>query len=126
MKHMAGNMLSRWTDFLTTDGEKKNRNRDGEFIDEFKNHEELLAFWEEGWKCLFDAVETLNIDDLNKTVYIRNEPHSVIEALNRQLSHYAYHTGQIVFLAKLIKSNNWKTLSIPKGKSGDFNKSKKM
>ena len=126
MKHIAGNMISRWTDFFTSDGEKQNRNRDSEFIDEFKTHEELMKFWERGWKCLFDAISPLTTEDLTKTVYIRREPHSVIEALNRQLSHYAYHTGQIVFLAKLMRSKEWKTLSIPKAMSGEFNKSKNM
>lgn len=124
MKHMAGNMISRWTDFLISDGEKENRNRDGEFIDIFKSHKELVAYWERGWKCLFDAVTRLAEDDLTKTVIIRKEPHTVIEALNRQLSHYAYHTGQIIFLAKMIKSKDWVSLSVPKNKSGDFNLSK--
>jgi hypothetical protein len=120
MKHMAGNMLSRFTDFLTSDGEKPNRNRDGEFIDSFNSRHDLLAFWNKGWKCVFDAVGNLSDEDLKKTVYIRNEPHSVIRAINRQLTHYAYHCGQIVFLAKLILDKNWKTLSIPRGESSKY------
>jgi len=124
MKHMAGNMISRWTDFLTSDGEKPNRNRDREFIDVFKTNDELISYWEKGWKCLFGTISNLKQDDLLKTVYIRSEPHKVIEAVNRQLSHYAYHTGQIVFLAKLIKFSAWKTLSIPGSRPEEFNKLK--
>lgn len=126
MKHIAGNMISRWTDFLTSDGEKSNRNRDSEFADEFKSHAELIEFWEKGWKCLFDAITPLTPDDLTKTVLIRKESHTVIDALNRQLSHYAYHIGQIIFLAKLIKSGEWKSLSIPRNRSQDYNKTKGM
>jgi hypothetical protein len=122
LKHMAGNMRSRWTDFLSSDGEKPDRNRDSEFIIErSESKTEILLKWENGWDCVFDAIESLGPDDLNKTVYIRNEPHSVIQAINRQLSHYAYHVGQIVFLAKHFKTINWRSLSIPKGKSDQFN-----
>ena len=120
MKHLAGNMLSRFTDFLTTDGEKPDRNRDGEFEDDFTSREDLTNFWYKGWTCAFDSIKNLREDDLLKIVYIRNEPHTVIRALQRQLVHYAYHCGQIVFLAKQIKSTDFKTLSIPKGKSGTF------
>jgi hypothetical protein len=120
MKHLAGNMLSRFTDFLTTDGEKPNRNRDDEFIDDLKSREELMKFWNKGWSCLFTAMEELKEDDLMKTVYIRNESHTVLRAIQRQLTHYAYHCGQIVFLTKEIKSTDFKTLSIARGKSGEF------
>ena len=121
MKHLAGNMLSRFTDFLTTDGEKPGRNRDNEFIDDFTSLEQLMNYWNEGWTCLFKALDELKEDDLLKTVYIRNEPHTVIRAMQRQLSHYAYHCGQIVFLAKQIKSKDFKTLSIARGKSNEYN-----
>ncbi len=119
MKHLAGNMLSRFTDFLTTDGEKPDRNRDGEFVDDFTSREQLMKTWNNGWSCLFDALDELNESDLLKTIYIRNEPHTVLRALQRQLSHYAYHCGQLVFLAKQIKSTDFKTLSIARGKSND-------
>ena len=101
MKHMAGNMLSRFTDFLTSDGEKPDRNRDGEFMDDFTSREPLMLYWNKGWACVFDALDQLKEEDLLKTIYIRNEAHTVIRALQRQLAHYAYHSGQIVFLAKL-------------------------
>ncbi len=120
MKHLSGNMLSRFTDFLTSDGEKPNRNRDGEFIDDFTSREQLMDFWNKGWNCLFEAIDELKEEDLLKTVYIRNEPHTVVRAIHRQLTHYAYHCGQIVFLAKQIKSVNFKTLSIARGKSSEF------
>jgi len=120
MKHIAGNMLSRFTDFLTTDGEKPNRNRDNEFIDDFKSRNELMNSWNKGWACLYKALEELKEDDLLKIIYIRNEPHTVLRALQRQLAHYAYHCGQIVFLAKQIKSTDFKTLSIARGKSDEF------
>ena len=123
VRHMAGNMLSRWTDFLTTDGEKPWRNRDSEFDDPNWNKEELVAQWEKGWAALFNATEPLNADDLEKIVYIRNEGHTAMEAINRQIAHYAYHVGQIVFLAKAITSE-WETLSIAQNKSSDFNKNK--
>jgi hypothetical protein len=123
-QHMSGNMLSRWTDFLHSDGEKEWRNRDAEFEPEIKTREELMASWEGGWKCLFDALETIREDNLEKTVYIRNEAHTVTEALNRQLAHYAYHVGQIVFLSKMLAKGNWKSLSIPKNKSSEFTREK--
>jgi len=121
MKHMAGNMFSRWTDFLTSDGEKPNRNRDLEFVIESKNREELLAYWESGWQCLFGAVDPLQLEDFEKVITIRGQKHSIVQALNRQLTHYAYHIGQIVFLAKHFRSSEWKSLSIPKNKSAAFN-----
>jgi len=123
MKHMAGNMISRWTDFLTSDGEKPDRHRDQEFIIDPANtsREELLAYWERGWKCVFDAVEPLTPEDFTKNVYIRGEAHTIIQAIQRQVGHYANHAGQIVFLAKHWKSKDWKTLSVPRGKSEEFN-----
>jgi len=123
MKHMAGNMLSRFTDFLTTDGEKPDRNRDGEFVDDFTSHTELISYWNKGWNCLFDSLDALTEDDLTKTVFIRNEPHTVLRALHRQVTHYAYHSGQIVFLCKQIKSTAFKSLSIPRGQSDLFKNS---
>ena len=115
-------MLSRWTDFLTSDGEKEWRNRDDEFVDTIENKEELLEIWEKGWECLFSAVALLTSEDLQKIIYIRKEAHTVTDALNRQLTHYAYHIGQIVYVAKMIRSGHWKSLSIPKGKSNSYNK----
>jgi len=122
IKHMAGNMLSRWTDFLTTDGEKPERDRDMEF-EMLPNtmKADLLAYWERGWKCVFDAVEPLRPDDLMRTVRIRGQDHTVIQAINRQLAHYAYHVGQIVFLAKHFKSSEWQSLSVPRNTSAEFN-----
>lgn len=120
----GGNMISRWTDFLTTDGEKENRNRDLEFEQGDINMHELINYWLHGWQVFMNTLQSLNPDDLQKTIYIRKEPHSVMEAINRQLAHYSYHTGQIVFLAKHIKNADWKNLSIPKGKSQDFNNEK--
>jgi len=123
MKHMAGNMLSRWTDFLTTDGEKPDRNRDMEFVIEPKaGKEDVLAYWEKGWQRVFDTVESLSSADLGKQVMIRGKEHTVIQAINRQLMHYSYHIGQIVFLAKHFRSSEWKSLSIPRNKSLEFNK----
>ena len=119
--HMHGNMLSRWTDFFTSDGEKEWRNRDAEFETILFSKEELLNKWEQGWKCLLDVIENLEETDLNKTIYIRKEPHHVIEAINRQIAHYSYHVGQIVYIAKEIKKENFKSLSIPKNKSVEFN-----
>ena len=123
MKHMAGNMVSRWTDFLATDGEKPERNRDQEFIiDPARTpREELLAYWERAWKCVFDAIEPITEEDFRKTVFIRGEAYSVMQAVNRQIAHYAHHAGQIVFLAKHWKGHDWKTLSVPRGKSEEFN-----
>lgn len=121
VKHVAGNLNSRWRNFLTSDGEKPDRNRDTEFelIDD--SRETLMQFWESGWQTLFDNVEPLNAEDFSKTITIRGEPHSIVEAMNRQLTHYAYHVGQIVLLAKHFRSANWKTLSVPKNKSAEFN-----
>jgi len=121
---MAGNMLSRWTAFLTTDGEKESRNRDTEFESIITTRQELLAKWNEGWDCLFNALNSITEADLEKTIYIRNEPHSVVDAINRQLSHYPYHVGQIVFIGKMLAGADWNSLSIPKGKSDDFNAEK--
>jgi len=123
-KHMWGNMLSRWTDFLTTDGEKPWRQRDAEFDNDFNNREALLQKWEEGWKCLFDALGSITDEDLERIVYIRNEGHTVLEAINRQIAHYSYHVGQIVYLAKMLKNDAWKSLSIPRNKSKDYNADK--
>lgn len=118
VKHMAGNMRSRWTDFLNSDGEKPDRKRDLEFEIEVRDSKEsLLKRWEIGWRCLFDALTPLKPEDLGKTVLIRGEPHSVIQAINRQLSHYAYHVGQIVFLAKHFVGARWQSLSVPRRKS---------
>ncbi len=130
IQHLSGNMLSRFTDFLTTDGEKEWRNRDGEFEiasrvqnTETRNEVELLkAEWEKGWACLFKAIEPLTEEDLSKTIYIRNEGHTSAEALQRQLTHYAYHIGQVVYIGKMLLNENWKSLSIPRNKSADFNK----
>ena len=124
VKHMVGNMLSRWTNFLNEDGEKAWRHRDDEFIDSFNSKEDIINSWNKGWDCLFGAIRPLYTIDLEKIIYIRNQGHTVIEAINRQMMHYAYHTGQIVFLGKLIKGNKWQSLSIPKGKSKDYNKEK--
>jgi uncharacterized protein DUF1572 len=124
VKHLYGNMLSRWTDFMTADGEKEWRNRDAEFEADIKTKEELLQKWNTGWQCLFDAINPLTENDLDKIIYIRNMGHSVAEAINRQLAHYPYHIGQIVFIGKLVQNEKWDSLSIPKGKSNDFNKEK--
>ena len=124
IKHVSGNMISRWTDFLNSDGEKEYRNRDEEFENVFyTDKDDIITRWERGWKCLFDTLDSLNESDLTKTVYIRKEKHTVIEAVNRQLAHYGYHAGQIVYIAKHLGSRNWKSLSIPRGKSGEFNDS---
>src|SRR5579872_6181435 len=124
VKHLHGNMLSRWTDFLTSDGEKEWRKRDNEFIDDSVTKANMIARWEDGWKCVFDVMASLTPEDVGKTIYIRKEPHTVMQAINRQLTHYAYHVGQIVYLAKAIRSAGWKSLSVPKGKSEEFNKEK--
>ncbi len=123
VKHMAGNMRSRWTDFLTADGEKPDRNRDSEFTTPPESRESLMNLWEEGWKTMFSALEPLSDADLSRTVTIRGEAHSVMQAINRQIAHYAYHCGQIVFLAKHFQSAGWKSLSVPRGKSEEFNRS---
>jgi hypothetical protein len=124
VKHLWGNMLSRWTDFLTSDGEKEWRNRDAEFENDIANKEELLAKWNEGWHCLFNAINPLTEADLSKEIYIRNQGHTITEAINRQLAHYPYHVGQIVFLGKMLCNQNWQSLSIPKGDSKIFNTEK--
>ncbi|HTA86688.1 MAG TPA: DUF1572 domain-containing protein [Silvibacterium sp.] len=122
VKHMAGNMRSRWTDFLTTDGEKPSRNRDGEFEDPPATRTELMALWDDGWRCLFTALEGLTDADLVRTITIRSEAHSVMQAINRQVAHYPYHCGQIIFLAKHLQSSNWKSLSVPRKQSAEFNR----
>ena len=121
VKHLSGNMLSRWTDFLTKDGEKEWRNRDAEFVNDVSDRAALMERWRKGWECLFRTLDSLTEDDLNKTVWIRNETHSVMEAIHRQLAHYPYHVGQIVFIAKMCSDGNWDSLSIPKGGSMDYN-----
>lgn len=120
VNHLSGNMLSRWTDFLTSDGEKPDRNRDLEFIDNIKSMSDLIELWERGWKALFTALDVLTEQDLLSKVYIRSEEHLVMEAIERQVAHYAYHIGQIVYIGKQIKNQDWKSLSIPKGKSEEF------
>lgn len=122
VKHIAGNLHSRWRDFLTSDGEKPDRDRDAEFELIEDSRESLMEFWETGWQTLFDNIEPLTEEDFSRTITIRGEPHSVVEAINRQLTHYSYHIGQIVFLAKHLKSSEWKTLSVPKDRSADFNR----
>lgn len=124
VKHLWGNMLSRWTDFLESDGEKAFRKRDAEFENEVISREALLNMWNEGWNCLFNALDALKPEDLDKVVYIRSEPHTVTEAINRQLAHYPYHVGQIVFLGKMLAKQGWRSLSIPKGGSQAFNAEK--
>ena len=122
IKHMAGNMISRWTDFLTTDGEKPERNRDMEFVIlPGTSRDDMLASWEQGRQCVFDAIEPLQADDLMRTVRGRGQDHTVVQAINRQLAHYAYHVGQIVYLAKHFKSSDWQSLSVPKNRSAEFN-----
>ena len=122
IKHLAGNMISRWTDFLTSDGEKPERNRDMEFVMlPETTKEDMLAYWEKGWHCTFNAIEPLTGDDLLRTVTIRGQDHTVIQAITRQIAHYANHVGQIVYLAKHLKAGNWQSLSVPKNKSAEFN-----
>ena len=121
VKHLAGNMRSRFTDFLTTDGEKPDRFRDREFeLSAASTRADVIKWWEEGWNCVFAALETLKSEDVMRTVTVRGQPHTVLQAINRQIAHYAQHTGQIVFLAKHLRSSEWKTLSIPRGKSEDY------
>lgn len=124
VKHLSGNMLSRWTDFLTTDGEKEWRNRDDEFEATLQTKDELITFWNKGWDCFLNTLDTLETSHLSQIIYIRNEGHTVIEAINRQLAHYPYHIGQIVFYAKLLKKDKWSSLSIPKNKSNSYNADK--
>jgi Protein of unknown function (DUF1572) len=121
VKHIAGNLRSRWSDFLTSDGEKSDRNRDGEFIAEDDTRESLLEFWEKNWQILFDSIEPLTVEDFAKTITIRGQKHTICEAINRQSMHYAYHIGQIALLAKHFRSENWQTLSVAKNKSAAFN-----
>ena len=121
MKHVAGNLISRWTDFLTSDGEKPWRNRDTEFIDDFRDHAEIIAYWERGWDVLFACLQSLQPCDLDKTVLIRGQPHSVVLAIERSLGHTCYHVGQIVLVARLQAGPSWSTLTIPRGGSQQFN-----
>ncbi len=124
VQHLSGNMLSRWTDFLTSDGEKEWRNRDAEFEDVIKTKQELNAEWNKGWDMCLNTLKSLEAKDLDKIIYIRNQGHTVMEAINRQLAHYPYHVGQIVFLAKLLVTNSWQTLSIAKNQSKNYNDDK--
>ena len=125
VKHMAGNMRSRWRDFLTSDGEKDDRHRDTEFgIYDSDSKKSLMLKWQEGWQLCFEAIKPLKPKDLEKTIYIRGEAHTVLEAVNRQLTHYAYHVGQIVYLSRHFAGTNWKSLSIPKGESDSYDVSK--
>jgi len=122
VKHLAGNMRSRFTDFLTSDGEKPDRHRDQEFeISQTTTRDEVMRWWEEGWKVVLGAIGSLQPDDVMRTVTVRGEPHTVLQAINRQIAHYALHIGQMIFLAKHLRSSSWKTLTIPRGKSADFN-----
>jgi hypothetical protein len=122
VKHLAGNMRSRWTDFLTSDGEKPNRDRDSEFEEPATTREELMKQWEDGWACVFGALDPLTDEDLDRTVMIRGEAHSVMQAINRQVAHYSLHVGQIILLAKHFASDHWKALTIPRRQSSDFNR----
>ncbi len=124
VKHLWGNMLSRWTNFLEEDGEKEWRNREGEFEADIKSRAEMVAKWEEGWSCLFGALETVNVENFGQTIYIRNMGHTIVEAINRQLAHYSYHIGQMVYIARMLKGKDWQSLSIPKGGSVAYNTSK--
>jgi len=121
VKHITGNMLSRWTNFLTEDGEKDWRNRDEEFINVLMTKSEILESWEKGWDCLFGALDQINEENIHAAVYIRGEVHSVLDAILRQLAHYPYHIGQIIYIAKMVKNEDWNTLSIARNKSGEFN-----
>jgi hypothetical protein len=120
VKHLAGNMRSRWSDFLSSDGEKPDRNRDSEFVEPPRSRQELMEMWEKGWGFVFAAVDSLTDADLGRTVTIRSEPHSVMQAINRQLAHYAYHVGQIVYVARHFAGDRWQSLTIPRGKSVDY------
>ncbi|GGB10306.1 DUF1572 family protein [Mucilaginibacter rubeus] len=124
VKHMAGNMISRWTDIFTTDGEKSTRNREAEFTPSTPTRQTITKTWEQGWQCLFDTLDKLTADDLDKIIYIRNQGHTVMEAINRQLAHYPYHVGQIVFLGKMLCNETWHSLSIPRGQSENYNADK--
>jgi uncharacterized protein DUF1572 len=122
VKHITGNMRSRWTDFLTSDGEKPNRNRDSEFVDPPPTREALMKIWDEGWACVFQALEPLSEAEMARTVTIRGEPHSVMQAINRQIAHYASHIGQIILLAKHFQHDKWKSLTVPRNRSAEFNR----
>ncbi len=124
VKHLSGNMLSRWTDFLTTDGEKEWRSRDKEFEEFTTTKQDLFLLWDKGWNCFFNALNSIQPDQLSTIIYIRNEGHTVLEAINRQLAHYPYHIGQIIFYAKLLKITDWESLSIPKNQSNNYNDNK--
>jgi hypothetical protein len=124
VKHLWGNMLSRWTDFLTTDGEKPSRERDAEFENDLPTREAIMQKWNEGWQCLFNALNSITDEELERIIYIRNEGHSILEAINRQIAHYSYHVGQIVYIAKLMKSGEWHTLSIARNQSKQYNDKK--
>ncbi len=124
VNHLGGNMKSRWTDFLTSDGEKEWRNRDSEFETVIKSRQQLESRWEEGWNCLFSALDEVTVENFYTTIYIRNQGHTIVEAINRQLAHYSYHIGQIVFIGRMLKGPSWKSLSIPKGDSSAYNKEK--
>jgi hypothetical protein len=124
VKHLWGNMLSRWTDFLTTDGEKPTRQRDAEFDNEVTDRATLMKKWEEGWECLYHALNSITDADLDRIIYIRNEGHTVLEAINRQIAHYSSHVGQIIYIAKLRSKEEWKSLSIPRNKSNEYNSGK--
>ncbi len=120
VKHISGNMVSRWMDFLTTDGEKESRKRDTEFVDDIASPEDLMEIWKKGWDCVFAALESLSPDELTRTITIRGQDHTIVEAISRALWHYGFHVGQILYIAKQIKGSEWKNLSIPKGKSEEF------
>lgn len=124
VKHLSGNMLSRWTDFLTSDGEKDWRNRDDEFENDIATREQVYKIWEQGWNCLFSTLDRLREEDLSEIIYIRNQGHTVLEAINRQLAHYPYHIGQMVFIGKMVCNQEWTSLSIPKGNSNSYNAEK--
>ena len=124
VQHLAGNMKSRWTDFLTTDGEKPWRHRDQEFAIQEWSKKDLLALWESGWEVLFSALDTLTDKDLERMIYIRNMGHTVTEAINRQLAHYSYHVGQIVYIGRMLRNDDWQSLSVPKGQSQQYNERK--
>lgn len=124
VKHLWGNMMSRWTDFLTTDGEKPWRQRDAEFENDTPDRATVMQWWEDGWKCLFDALNSITDEDLERVIYIRNEGHTILEAINRQIAHYSYHVGQIVYLSKLKSTEGWKSLSIPRNQSDTYNAGK--
>lgn len=124
VNHLAGNMKSRWTDFLSSDGEKEWRNRDSEFEPEIKSKEELIEKWAQGWNCLFSALDSINVENFETKIYIRNQEHSIIDAINRQLAHYSYHVGQIAYVGRMIRGRDWNSLTIAKGKSVEFNREK--